>query len=357
MLQRIDNFGTFRNTAYTSIPFSLSYYQSNLFYNNFKWQKKIEPLRLQEAQRGYIENLEIISYNTTEKYFELLLADVQLKLDQQNLKNIDTLIKITQSRFEIGTVQLNDVLQSKVSLLTAKKAIASSLLRLEVTKQNLVRFLNLSKEDSLELILPSEMINFKVSPEIALEKAQNNSKFVVEIQRQRLEADLLMLAQILGLTQRGNTFVQSYEDLLRNQSVSIGFNIPLIDWGINKSNRKRSEANLELMNNNIAQQRLSIEQEVYYQVMKWTMQQEQMDIAKEASELSQQRYDIAKQKYSLGSISYTDFNNAQLDKDRAVIDYINNLNTYWSLYYLIRRLTLFDFEKNKKIELRDMNFG
>lgn len=367
-LQRIDNFGSYRNTAYTSVPFSLSYFQSNLFYNDFKWQKKIEPLRLQESQRGYIENLESISYNTTAKYFELLLADVQLKLDQQNLKNIDTLIKITQSRFEIGTVQLNDVLQSKVSLLTAKKAIASSLLRREVAKQNLVRFLNLSKEDSLELKLPSEMVNFEVSPAIALEKAQDNSKFVIETQRKRLEAERevektrsetgpsVNVRANLGLTQRGNTLVQSYDDLLRNQSVSIGFNIPLIDWGINKSNRKRSEANLELLNNNIAQQQLSVEQEVYYQVMKWAMQQEQMDIAKEASELSQQRYDIAKQKYSVGSISYTDFNNAQLDKDRAVIDYISNLNTYWSLYYLIRKLTLFDFEKNKKIELQDMNF-
>src|SRR5690606_15647942 len=78
-LQRINNFGSYRNTAYTSVPFSLSYFQSNLFYNDFKWQKKIEPLRLQQSQRGYIENLESISYNTTAKYFELLLADVQLK--------------------------------------------------------------------------------------------------------------------------------------------------------------------------------------------------------------------------------------------------------------------------------------
>ena len=146
---------------------------------------------------------------------------------------------------------------------------------------------------------------------------------------------------------------QSYSDLLRNQSITIGFNIPLVDWGVNKSNRKRAQTNLELEKNAIAQQQLSAEQEVYYQIMKWGMQKEQMEIAKEASHLSQQRYEIALQKYSLGSLNFTDFNNAQLDKDRAVTDYINNLRSYWSLYYLIRRLTLFNFEISKPLVITD----
>ena len=36
-LRRINNFGTLKNTVYTSIPFTLSYFQNNLFYNYFKW--------------------------------------------------------------------------------------------------------------------------------------------------------------------------------------------------------------------------------------------------------------------------------------------------------------------------------
>lgn len=367
-LRRIDNFGNIKEKAYTSVPFTFSYFQNNLFYNNFKWQKKIEPLRLQEAEKSYLENLETISYNTVGKYFELLLAEVQIKLDRQNFKNIDTLVKITQARFEIGTVQLNDVLQSKVSLLNAKKAVSNSTLALETAHQNLVRFLNPDKSVRIEPILPDTLFFFDIAPDLALEKAKGNRKFTIEFQRRRLEAEQAIartksetgpsinLRANVGVTQRGNTFTQSYSDLLRNQSVSIGFYIPLVDWGVNKSNRKRAEANLELEINTIAQQELSTEQEIYYQIMKWSMQKEQLDISKETSELAQRRYNIAKQKYSLGSISYTDFNNAQLDKDRAVTDYIYNIQNYWSLYYLIRRLTLFDFESNKNIEFTDLAF-
>lgn len=367
-LRRIDNFGNIKEKAYTSVPFTFSYFQNNLVYNNFKWQKKIEPLRLQEAQRNYLENLETISYNTIGRYFELLLAEVQIKLDRQNFKNVDTLVKITQARFEIGTVQLNDVLQSKVSLLNAKKALSNSTLALETAQQNLVRFLNPDKSVRIEPILPDTLIFFDIAPDLALEKAKGNRKFIIEFQRRRLEAEQaiartksetgpsIYLRANVGVTQRGNTFTQSYSDLLRNQSVSIGFYIPLVDWGVNKSNRKRAEANLELEINTIAQQELSTEQEIYYQIMKWSMQKEQLDISKETSELAQRRYNIAKQKYSLGSITYTDFNNAQLDKDRAVTDYIYQIQNYWSLYYLIRRLTLFDFESNKNIEFTNLAF-
>lgn len=364
-LRRIDNFGNFKNSIYTSVPLTVSYRQNNLFYNYIKWQKKIEPLRLAEAQREYLENLEDISYNTVNYYFDLLFAEVQLKLDQQNLRNIDTLIKTTQARFEIGTVQLNDVLQSKVSLLNAKKAVANSLLSLQTAQQNLIRFLNFEKVAELELVQPDSVTFFDVSPATALEKAKSNRKFIIEYQRRRLEAEQAVAATKsetgpsisinanIGLTQTGSSLHQSYSEPLRNQSITIGFNIPLVDWGVNKSNRKRALANLELEKNTITQQLLSAEQEVNYQIMKWSMQKEQMEISKEASHLSQQRYEIALQKYSLGSLNYTDFNNAQLDKDRAVSDYINNLRSYWSMYYLIRRLTLFNFENNQPLVITD----
>lgn len=367
-LRRIDNFGNFRNSSYTSVPFTISYFQDNLFYNDFKWQKKIEPIRLQEAQRGYLENLENISYNAISQYFDLLLAEVQLKLDRQNLKNIDTLMKITQARFDIGTVQLNDVLQSKVSLLNAKRSLSNALLYVQTAKQNMVRFLNLDKNTEVQLVTPDDIVFFNIDPQVALAKAQGNRKYILEHQRRRLEAEQALAKTKsetgpsinfrgnLGLTQTGSNLSMAYQDLLRNQSVTIGFNIPLVDWGVNKSNRKRAEASLELEKNNIAQEQITAEQEIYYQVMKWGMQKEQIQLSIEANNLSQQRYEIAKQKYALGSLGYTDYNNAQLDKDKAVTEYMNNLRDYWSMYYLLRRLTLFDFSKNKMIEITDLNF-
>ncbi|WP_442795892.1 TolC family protein [Pelobium manganitolerans] len=362
-LRRIDNFGAFENKAYTAVPFTLSYFQNNLFYNDFKWQKKIEPLKLKESERQFVENLEDISYQTVEKYFTLLHTITQLKLDSQNLKNIDTLVKITQSRFDIGTVQLNDVLQSKVSLLNAKKAMAASELAMKVAKQDFFRYLGLEIIENLSLKTPDSLRFFKIDADVALREAKENRQFVIAFQRRKLQAQqeiartksstgpTVNLYLNLGLTQTGSTLNQSYQDLLRNQTVTLGFNIPLVDWGVNRSNRKRAESNLELEENSISQEQLSIEQQIDAQVTRWNMQQEQMTIAKETRDLAERRYQLAKQKYTTGALTYTDFNNAQLDKDRAVTDYLNNLRDYWTSYYLVRKITLYDFENKRKINL------
>jgi outer membrane protein TolC len=129
----------------------------------------------------------------------------------------------------------------------------------------------------------------------------------------------------------------------------VGFSVPLLDWGVNRSNRKRAEANLSLEINNIAQEQTAMEQDIYYRVMQWNMHQEQMNIAEEANDLAQKLYNISKEKYAAGSMRYTDFNNAQQEKDRAAIDYLNNLHIYWSLYFTIRKITLFDFENSRNI--------
>lgn len=365
-LNRLDNFGNTRTTNFISVPFTISYAQSNLFYNDIKWKKKIEPLKLKEAQRLCLENLENISYSTVSQYFSVLLASVQLKLDEQNLKNIDTLVEVTKARFEIGTAQLNDVLHAKVSWLNAKSSLANTTLAVKRAQQTLLKYLNIDKSTVIKLESPDSVWLFDIGPELAIDKAQQNRKYVIEFQRIRLEAERNVAQtkaetgpQInfnanIGVTQTGTSYDQAYTDLLRNQSVTIGFRIPLLDWGVNKSNRKRAEANLELENNFISQEQLSAEQEIYYQVSKWSIQKSQIEISKETRKVAQQRYEIAKQKYLLGSLNFTDFNNAQLERDRSVVNYLNNLQNYWSMFYLIRKLTLFDFQTGRDIDLEGL---
>lgn len=363
-LQRLDNFGSFSNTAYTAVPLTFSYYQRNVFYNEYKWFNKIEPLRYQESEREYLENMENIACNTVDKYFNLLNAMLQVKLDKQNFQNIDTLIKITQARFDIGTVELNDVLQAKVSLLNARKALANSRLALKDAEQQFTLYLNLSRNTTPELLLPDTLTFFEIDPQTAISTASQNRQYAISHKRRKLEAEQAIarvrsetgpsinMSANVGLTQTGNSLGRAYNDLLRNQAVSIGFNIPLLDWGVNRSSRKRAEANLELELNNITQEQLAFEQDINYKVMQWNMQEEQMNISKEASELAQQRYNIAKEKYAAGGLSYTDFNNAQQDKDRAAVDYLSNLHTYWQLYFTLRKITLYDFSTHKNISGR-----
>jgi hypothetical protein len=43
--------------------------------------------------------------------------------------------------------------------------------------------------------------------------------------------------------------------------------------------------------------------------------------------------------------------NAQIDNDNAKIGYYNALKTYWTSYYDLRRLTLYDFINERKLQV------
>ena len=68
--------------------------------------------------------------------------------------------------------------------------------------------------------------------------------------------------------------------------------------------------------------------------------------SQKADEIADKRYEIAKNRYLIGKISITDLNLALRDKDDAKEAYINSLRSFWSSYYSIRFLTLYDFENN-----------
>ncbi len=57
-LERVDVFGNNASTGYSVIPFSLRYSQNSLFFNQFKWDKKIEPLAFEESKREFIETMD-----------------------------------------------------------------------------------------------------------------------------------------------------------------------------------------------------------------------------------------------------------------------------------------------------------
>lgn len=53
-------------------------------------------------------------------------------------------------------------------------------------------------------------------------------------------------------------------------------------------------------------------------------------------------------------LSFFYLNIALQEQDRSVLSYLNSLEKFWNDYYILRRLTLYDFVKNKKIEVKDI---
>ena len=82
------------------------------------------------------------------------------------------------------------------------------------------------------------------------------------------------------------------------------------------------------------------------------MMKEQLVLTRRADSIASEKYQIAKDRYVLGNLSITDLSIAFQEKDQAKRDYVFALRNYWSAYYRLRYLSLYDFEKNQKISYK-----
>ncbi|MBR9997667.1 MAG: TolC family protein [Cyclobacteriaceae bacterium] len=358
-IKRFDNFPS-DYKLYSGEPVSLGLRQPLFFYNELKWDKRIEPLRYEESKREFVEDLENISMIASNRFFDLLLAQMNFNIANINLANNDTIYKIGEGRYNLGKIAENELLDLELNVMTSRLQVAQSLLDMETSSLRLRTFVGLANIENFQLQLPNEIPAFEVDESNAINMARNNRADALGFTRRQLEAerdvaqakgasglnaDLFASFGISGRSEE--TLPNMYTNTVDQQSVQIGFEIPIVDWGRQKSRVKTAQANLKLEEYTIELDEINFNEAIFTQVKQFKMLREQLVISERADFVAQKRYDIAKNRYLIGKISITDMNLALRDKDDAKRAYIQSLRDFWTAYYNLRLLTLYDFETNQ----------
>jgi outer membrane protein len=361
-MRRIDIINAPSSTSFLSTPVVIGFRQPLLTFNAFKWQMKLEPLRYTEAKRQYLEAMEGIAATAINSFFELYLAQINLDVAEKNRANNDTLYKIAKGRYNLGKIAENELLQIELSSLNSNTAVTRARLDVQIASFNLKRFLGFRDTVDLMLETPSSPPDMKVDYTLALEQARKNRKKVIELERQLVEADRDLasarsegrfranLFGSYGLTKSASELEQTYNNPLDQQQLSLGIQVPIIDWGRAGAQVKMAKAAQELVKTTVEQQKINFEQEVFLSAVQYQIQNSQYKIAAKADTIGDKRFEAAKQRYFIGKIDITSLNIALSEKDMARRAYVESLRSYWNLYFTLRRLTLFDFQKNEVID-------
>ncbi len=152
-----------------------------------------------------------------------------------------------------------------------------------------------------------------------------------------------------GLTQRADDLPDIYRNPEDQQALRLGFQIPIVDWGRQQARIKTALANRDLVNSTIDQEAINFEQEIYVKVKQFPILRSRLKASIKADEVAQKRYEIAQKRYLVAKISITDLNIALQEKDQAKQQYLEAMRSFWSAYFELRMLTLYDFEKNEPI--------
>jgi len=360
-LTRFDEFGENKNTQYITTPVSIGINQPLFVYNPLKWEKKIEPLKYEEAKKSFLDAMEQVNGRAVSLFFNLVLAQMNLEIAKMNYSNSDTLYRIAQGRYNLGTIAEDDLLQMQLRLLNAGTALNQAGIDLQIREYQLRSFLGYNDNVKITLIVPNKIPDLTVNVSKALALAQKNNPDILDYQRQLLEAQSNMiqakrqrgvnanLFASFGYTQQAPNFPDAYQNLLNQQHLRLGFTLPILDWGLNKGKYKLAQSNQEVVKTNIKQAKIDFDQEVILNVAQFNLQDDQVRIAAKADTIAWKRYVVTQQRFLIGKISVLDLNVAYSEKDVARRGYISALRQYWSYFYGLRRLTLHDFIQGRDL--------
>jgi outer membrane protein len=359
-LQRFDDFDR-KNTLYNSMPYAIGYSQPLFQFNNLKWDKKIEPLKYNESKQGFIEDMEQIAVTASGYFFDLLLAQVNLKAAETNLTNTQKILAIANEKYDLGKISKNEILQLQLELLKSEKAVGIARRDMEIATLNIKAYTGMQGNNKIELFVPNGNINMQLSSDKVLEEAYSNRSDAIAFVRRMAEAKRdvakakansginAALTANLGYSKSAPSVLKVYSSPQDQQLVQLQFDIPVLDWGRQKSRTKTAEANLQLTEYSVEQDKQNFTQEIVTQVTLFQMMKDQVVLSANADSIATEKYGIAKDRYVLANLSITDLGIAFEEKDQAKRDYVAALRDLWSAYYELRYLSLYDFERNEKI--------
>ncbi len=347
---------------YITSPLNIRLTQPLFRYNELRWQKKIEPLKYEEARKTYLRDVENVHMMAVQYFFNLALAQINREIAETNMQNADTLYQIAKGRYNLGTIAEDELLQMELSYLNAGTAINESEMNLRDRELKLRSFLGFNQSVRLELLIPGEVPDLEVEVSEVLRLAQENNPELIALERQLVEAKSSVaqakaekglnanLTASYGLRDQDPLLDLAYDKPNQQQTIRVGFSLPILDWGQGRGRYKMAQSSEELTRVQVEQSRIDFEQNLLLDVQQFNIQGDQVKIAAKSDTVAAKMFEVTKQRFLIGKIDVLELNNADTKKDQNKRNYIQALNNYWTYYYNMRALTLFDFIQRKPLE-------
>ncbi len=344
-----------------STPLVVTLRQPLFQFNALKWRNRTEPLRYKISQKQFVEDMEDLAFTVTQSFFDVLVSKINVEIAEFNVTVNDSIYNISKGRFEVGNIAENDLLQSELAYRNAETSLTNARLNYQRVSENFKALLGIPDTEVLEIIAPSEPNQLNVDVEKAQILARENNSTSLQFRLDEIQADQqydaakkgsgfsATLQASYGLNKTSPEFDNLYDNPDERQFFTLGFQIPIFNWGKNVAEIKAARNQQLATANSIEYRRLQFELDVRSTVREFALLKGQVDLASTSDEIAERRYDVAKNRYLIGKIDITNLNIAQNEKDSARRSYIQALRTYWSGYYNLRRLTLYDFERDTPI--------
>ena len=360
-LSRIDLFGDQVGQYWQTTPVIIGLQQDLFKPRELVWDEKVESLGASVAERQYLEAKEDVAGNTAAAFFDLYAAQMSYDNALANTGVNDTLYTLNKGRFEVGKIGENDLLKSELALLRARASLDDAKLTRDRAEAALRRMIDYPVAQTMAIVTPDSIPNIDADPELAVRMALKNSSTTeqndlddVSMRRRTTEARLnnrfnASISASVGFNQTAPVFGQAYQSPLAKQQLQVGVNMPMVQWGAGRADIEAAKADEIRTTANNKSRRDALVEDARFSVLQLQQAQRNVVLAAKSDTVAAKQFDVAKNRYIIGKIAILDLYNAQTEKDAAVLARVQSLRSYWTAYYHLRRVTLYDFATKQEM--------
>ncbi len=310
------------------------------------WQSNLKvkmaklTLKTSESQRdAYLIVLhQLIATN----YYSILIAKRAIVLAEKDLEIADSVLVISEQKFEEGLIDASTINLAKINSNLAKQNLHSSKQLYSNTCNDIKVLLGLNEKDTLQIVansslsLPPMYSVSELAPEERIKLAslsEQQAQYQVAIQKS-MYLPKLSLNGYYGKQQFREDFGLDLGNNTWSNYSFVGFNlsVPIFNGFAYRNKLKISKIDLNLSEIELNKANLESHSQDIKLVEEYRTSISNTKLALEAFQLYEENERLALQKYSEGVISLDRYFNAFEDYLKSENAYLNGLLTTYSLY-------------------------
>ncbi|MDR1859568.1 MAG: TolC family protein [Bacteroidales bacterium] len=335
---------------------NLSYTQPLFTYNRQKQRLQQLELDMENTQLSYAMQRLNLERQVTQYFYNVYMAQMNLSISEEELKNTEKSYEITKSKVEADLVAKEDLYQAELNYANSRSTVQNRKVSLEDAKDNLKQYIGMDLSEEIGVITSIEANPVDVDVEKAVEHgllsrmelrqrqiAIENAQFTL-IQTKAENEFRGDVTLSVGLTGQNEQLNKIFKDQTSSPSIGLTFNVPLFDWGEKKSRIKAQEATIQQQDLSLDVQRIDIElgiRQIYRNLQNLI---NQIEIARQSEQNAQLTYEINLERYANGDLTSMDLNLYQTQLSERKIAYAQALINYKIELLNLKIQSLYDFE-------------
>lgn len=340
---------------------NLSLTQPLFTYNRTKTQIKTLELNNEDAMLSYAMQRLALEKNVSQFFYNVYLAQMSLTIKQEELANTTKSNEIIKNKVDAGLAAKEQLYQSEVDLATAQSGVESARVSLESAKDLFKQYIGMDLFEEISVMTDVTVTPIEVDGKKALEHGLASR---MELRQRQIDVETSQFDMLavkatnefngnmvlsMGLSGDNPNLVDIFDKSTKSPRISLGFNIPVFDWGERKARIRAQEAVINSQKLNVKTEVIQIQLDIRQVIRNLSNLKNQITIAFQTQKNSQLTYDINLERYKNGDLTSMDLNLYQVQLSNNKMAYAQSLINYKIELLNLKIQSLFDFTTNEAV--------